>query len=57
MIIVGRHINGITINPLEYLLDDAGNEMQFESEEKARDGAFMDSSDPDADENPGMIME
>lgn len=37
MIIIGRHINGITINPLEYLLDDQGNEMQFESEEKAKD--------------------
>lgn len=37
MIIIGRHINGITINPLEYLLDDQGNEMQFESEKKAKD--------------------
>ena len=37
MIIVGRHINGITINPLEYLLDDNGDEMLFENEEKAMD--------------------
>jgi len=37
MIIVGRHINGITINPLEYILDDDGNEMEFENEEAAKD--------------------
>ena len=36
MIIVGRHINGITINPLEYLLDDNGNEMEFENEHAAK---------------------
>ena len=34
---VGRHINGITINPLEYLLDDEGDLMTFESEEKAKE--------------------
>ena len=36
-IAVGRHINGITINPLEYLLDDEGDLMTFESEEKAKE--------------------
>lgn len=36
MVIVGRHINGITLNPLEWLLDDKGNEKTFESEEQAR---------------------
>lgn len=36
-IAVGRHINGITINPLEYLLDDEGELMTFESEEKAKE--------------------
>ena len=36
MIIVGRHINGITINPLEYLLDDDGNEMEFTSKAAAQ---------------------
>lgn len=36
-IIVGRHINGITLNPLEYLLDDEGDPMTFESEEKAKE--------------------
>ena len=36
-IVVGRHVNGITINPLEYLLDDEGDLMTFESEEKAKE--------------------
>ncbi|WP_110955732.1 hypothetical protein [Anaerosinus massiliensis] len=33
--IVGRHINGIFLNDLEYLLDENGELMQFESEESA----------------------
>ena len=37
MIIVGRHVNGITINPLEILLDGDGNEMQFENILKAEE--------------------
>jgi len=36
MVIVGRHINGITINPVEYILDDAGKEMQFANIEDAK---------------------
>lgn len=36
-IAVGRHINGVTINPLEYLLDDEGDLITFESEEKAKE--------------------
>ena len=39
MITVGRHINGITLNPLEYLLDNDGNEMEFENEDAAK--AFL----------------
>jgi len=34
-IIVGRHINGIFINDLEYLLDDDKEPMRFKSEEEA----------------------
>lgn len=34
---VGRHIDGVTINPLEYLLDDEGELMVFGSEEAAKD--------------------
>ncbi len=36
-IVVGRHINGITINQLEYLLNDEGDLMVFASEEKAKE--------------------
>lgn len=37
MIIIGRHIEGISLNPLEYLLDDKEKLMEFESEEDAKD--------------------
>ena len=37
MIIVGRHINGITLNDLEYLLESNGDYMEFENKEKAID--------------------
>ena len=37
MIAVGRQINGITINGLEYLLDDYGEVMTFDTEFDARD--------------------
>ena len=36
MVIVGKHINDITINPLEHLLDDTGNVMEFENKQAAR---------------------
>jgi len=36
-VVIGRHINGITINPLEYLLDEDEEPMIFESEEIAKD--------------------
>ncbi|MDR1203488.1 MAG: hypothetical protein LBL58_17915, partial [Tannerellaceae bacterium] len=37
MVIVGRHINGIIINPLEYLLDDNGEVMEFISGDAAKE--------------------
>ena len=36
-IIIGRHINGITLNPLEYVLDEDGELMVFETQDKAKD--------------------
>jgi hypothetical protein len=39
MVIVGKHINDITINPLEYLLDDDGKVMKFINEDAAK--AFL----------------
>lgn len=35
-IVVGRHIEGITLNQLEYLLDEEGELMTFVSEKKAK---------------------
>ena len=35
MIIVGRAINGISLNGLEYILNDDGSVMQFENRKKA----------------------
>ena len=36
MIIVGRHINGITINPLEYILNENDELMKFATEDDAK---------------------
>lgn len=36
-ICVGKHIGDITLNPLEYLLDDDGELMTFESEDAAKE--------------------
>ncbi len=38
-VIVGRHINGITLNDLEWLLDEDGNEMVFKNQPEAE--AFL----------------
>jgi len=35
MVIVGRHVNGITINPLEYVLDEDGDVMEFNTKKEA----------------------
>lgn len=48
-VIVGRPINGISINGIEYLLNDDGNEMEFENKEQAvaflRENGYADYSD------------
>lgn len=48
-VIVGRPINGISINGLEYLLNNDGNEMEFENKEQAvmflRENGYADYSD------------
>jgi hypothetical protein len=40
-IVIGRPINGISINGLEYLLDEDGEYKQFESREEAK--TFLNS--------------
>lgn len=36
MVIIGKHPEGITLNPMEYLLDDDNNVMLFESKSAAK---------------------
>lgn len=36
MVTVGKHINDISLNPLEYLLDAKGYMIAFDSEEQAK---------------------
>lgn len=36
MVTIARHINDITLNPLEYVLDANKEPMQFESIQEAR---------------------
>ena len=40
-IIVGRHPEGITINPLEFLLEDNGDLMEFSDRDEAK--SFLSS--------------
>ena len=37
MIIIGRPINGVTLNGLEYCLDDDGELLRFSSETEGRE--------------------
>ena len=32
---IGRYINGVTLNPLEYLLDETNKPMEFPNKEEA----------------------
>ena len=36
MVIVGKHPEGITLNPMEYLLDNDGNPLEFASQDAAQ---------------------
>lgn len=35
MIVIARHQEGISLNPLEYLLDENGSEMEFQNKSEA----------------------
>lgn len=54
-VVVGRHIDGITLNPLEYLLDDEGDLMTFDSEEQAK--LYLKSQGFSDDEIYWMVFE
>lgn len=53
-ICVGRPINGISINGLEYLLDDDGNIRLFSDEKEAKD--WLTSQGFSVDEIDWMIF-
>lgn len=55
MIVVGRYINGVSLNGLEYLLDAVGNEMVFESEETAR--VFLRENGYSDEDMEGLVFE
>jgi len=55
MVIVGRHVNGITINPLEYLLGADGEVMEFVSEGAAK--AFLKEKGFSEDELYWFVLE
>ena len=40
MFIVGRHINGICLNELEFVLDDDGEMIEFTNPEEAKSFLF-----------------
>lgn len=44
---VGRPINGISINPLEYLLDDDGTVMLFADENEAKNYLLSKGYEPE----------
>lgn len=58
-IIIGRAIEGVSINGLEYLLDDDGYEMEFDSIEDAinflRLNGFDDFTDEDLYNNFSFV--
>ena len=57
MIMIGRAINGISINGLEFVLDSiVGDVMLFESEEKAKDFLRDNGADPE-DEGFHLVEE
>jgi hypothetical protein len=56
MIRIGRPINGITINGLEYLLDENGHEMRFEDEAAASEFLRGNGFTDDELENSGIVF-
>lgn len=55
MVIVGKHINGIALNPLEYLLGKDGREMAFINVETAK--AFLKEKGFSDDELECLVFE
>lgn len=52
--VIKRPINGISINGDEYVCDESGSTMVFESEEKAKEFLKENGYDDDGMENEGI---
>jgi hypothetical protein len=59
MFLIGRPINGISINGLEYVLDgEDGDVIEFETEEKAKEFLFQHGgTQEDLDECSILIVD
>jgi len=55
MIVIGRPINGISLNGLEYLLNEEGNYMEFNDSKTAkeflRENGYSEWSDDDFEDS------
>ena len=60
MIIIGRPINGISLNGDEYLLDDSGEYMEFKNEDEAklflRDNGFGEYSEDELNDSFNFVV-
>ena len=55
MVIIGKPVNGITINGNEYVMDEYGNEMRFHNEIGARNFLY-DHGMTDQDISDALIQ-
>ena len=55
--VIGRPINGITLNGNEYVLDENGDEMQFETNDKAKSFLFDHGLTDELLESQGIFIE
>ena len=53
-ILIGRHQEGISLNPLEFILNDDGTAMEFKSPKHATQ--FLRGMDCDLDDINGSIV-
>lgn len=56
-VLIGRPINGISINGLEYVCDDEGIAIAFENEERARDFLHKNGVSDESIEDCGIVFE
>jgi len=55
MYLIGRHINGISLNPLEYVLNEDETVMEFDTKEKALK-FYLDAGGNQKDIDDGFVQ-